>query len=133
MFKERYFPNVHVLKASKGQVSSFLWSGIWTAKEELTRGFRWVLGNGESIVATRDPWLRNKEHFMVSKSQFYEGREKKVSDLMMLGMKQWDESLIIHQFLQDDAEAILALHIPQNAKPDRLVWANASNEIYTAK
>lgn len=65
IFKERYFPNVHVFQASKGQESSFLWSELWTAKEELKEGFRWVLGSGENIVAAKDPWLRNRANFKV--------------------------------------------------------------------
>lgn len=40
LFKARYFPNLNVLKAVKECGSSFVWSGIWTAKEELFKGFR---------------------------------------------------------------------------------------------
>lgn len=40
VFKGRYFPHDHVLKATKGQDSSFLWTGIQIAKEELKEGFR---------------------------------------------------------------------------------------------
>lgn len=55
LFKTRYFQNLTTLKAGKGRKSSFLWQGLWTAKEELSQGFRWVLGNSDNIVATKDP------------------------------------------------------------------------------
>lgn len=63
IFKARYFSNSSVLKANKGQKSSFIWQGIWTAKEELCKGFRWVFGNGNDIIASKDPWLRTKRDF----------------------------------------------------------------------
>lgn len=40
LFKSRYFPNDHILQAKKGSGSSFIWSGIWSAKEELRKSFR---------------------------------------------------------------------------------------------
>lgn len=55
VFKAKYFPLTNVLKAAKGHGSSFIWTGIWQAKEELVKGFRWVLGDGTDIIATRDP------------------------------------------------------------------------------
>lgn len=60
VLKARYFPNTHILKATKGQGSSFLWTGIWQAKEILFKGFRWVVGDGQNIVATKDQWLAKK-------------------------------------------------------------------------
>lgn len=44
---------------------SFVWSGIWQAKEYLKKGFKWVLGDGETIRILEDPWLRGKENYMV--------------------------------------------------------------------
>lgn len=84
-------------------------------------------------MATRDPWLRNNVNFKVEQSQFYEGRDERVSSLFLPGEKQWNTSLIRRNSLKEDAYAILALHIPQRVGTDRMVWANASNAIYTAK
>lgn len=55
LFKAKYFPSSHVLNAVKGQGSSFIWQDIWKAKEKLCKGFKWVLGDGNSIVVTKDP------------------------------------------------------------------------------
>lgn len=65
LFKAKYFPTTHVLKAAKGHGASFIWTGVWKAKEELIKGFRWVIGDGKEIVATKDPWLRKKPDFRV--------------------------------------------------------------------
>ncbi|XP_074336387.1 uncharacterized protein LOC141673535 [Apium graveolens] len=124
VFKERYFSDKHVLKANKGQGSSLIWTGLWQAKEELSSGFRRVLGNVESIAATTDPWLRNKTDFQVEQVQMYEGRDEKVASLFMPGEKKWNTTLVRHNFVQEDADAILETLIPQRDVADQVVWVH---------
>lgn len=57
LFKARYFPNSHVLQATKGSDSSLFWKGILEAKEQLQGGFRWIIGDGNEIKLFRDPWI----------------------------------------------------------------------------
>lgn len=94
LFKARYFPTSNVFKAGKGRDPSFVWSGIWSAKEELQKGFRWVFGNGRDINATKDPWLRKKVNFCVERYSFYEGRNEAVSSLLIPNEKRWNRSLV---------------------------------------
>ncbi|XP_074351614.1 uncharacterized protein LOC141690738 [Apium graveolens] len=122
VFKGRYFPYDHVLKATKGQ--------IWTAKEELKNGFRWVLGNGNDIVATQDPWLRNKANFKVEQNQLYVGQTGKVPSLFLPGEKRWNIDLIQRNFLKEDADEILKVPIPQRMMTNRVVWANSTNGLF---
>ncbi|KAL8133784.1 hypothetical protein AgCh_009015 [Apium graveolens] len=107
IFKAKYFPTTHVLKATKGRNPSFIWTSIWTAKEELKSGFRWVLGNGNDIVATTDPCLRIKAGFCVDRNPMC--------------------------FLQHDADVILEVPIPQRDSVDRIAWTGSDNGIYSAK
>lgn len=109
ILKARYFPSSHVLKASKGRGFSFNWTSIWTAKEELCKGFRWVLGNGNDIIATKDAWLRKKGGFRVDQSPFLEGRNEVVSRFFLHAEKKWNTNLVKEHFLKDDEDAILAL------------------------
>lgn len=133
IFKARYFPHSTVLKAAKGQCGSFLWSGIWTAKEELKKGFRWVLGNRDSIVAAKDPWLRTKNNFCVDPVPFYENRNEAVSSLFMPDERKWNINLVRERFLHDDAEAILGVSIPQSDRRDKIVWTGSKDGIYNVK
>lgn len=71
VLKARYFPESSILNANKGQGTSFIWAGIWQAKEIL---YRWVSGDGNDIVATKDRWLRNKHDLKVYNLYLYEGR-----------------------------------------------------------
>lgn len=45
IFKARYYVDKSLFKASRGGGASFIWSGLWQAKECLKGGFKWVLGN----------------------------------------------------------------------------------------
>ncbi|WOH14253.1 hypothetical protein DCAR_0933770 [Daucus carota subsp. sativus] len=127
VFIARYFSDSHLLKASKGTAgSSFIWTGLFAAKEALFKGFRWVLGDGKAIVAVEDPWLRRKRDFKVENCHMYEGRNEKVSGLFLPGTKQWDVNLVKANFHDEDAQAILAVPIPQQEVGDRVAWSSFS-------
>lgn len=66
----------------------FICQGILTAMEALCQGFKWVLGNGNEICATKDQWLRIKHNFGVENSHHYAGRNEKVADYFLAGTKQ---------------------------------------------
>lgn len=68
-FKAKYFPQSHMLQAKAHPGSSFIWQGIVTAKNEVMNGYRWILGDGESINCVQDPWLLGKDDFKVEQSR----------------------------------------------------------------
>lgn len=55
VFKAKYIAETHILQAQKVSDSSFIWIGIWEAKESLYKGFRWVLGDGQEIGIFKYP------------------------------------------------------------------------------
>lgn len=129
----RYFPNGHILQAAKGQGSSYIWTGIWAAKESLKKGFRWVIGDGEHIVAVKDPWLKAKKDYCVDNLHIYDGRNEFVSSLFRPGTKMWDESKVRDMFSAADATAILAIQVPQHDVGDRVAWSRSKNGSYDVK
>ncbi|KAL8135787.1 hypothetical protein AgCh_010409 [Apium graveolens] len=62
---------------------NFCINGIFAAKEELAKGFRWVLGNGNDIIAIRDPWLRSNNNFLLERNLRYEQRNEVVSNMFI--------------------------------------------------
>lgn len=87
VFKARYYPDSHFLQAKREGGASYIWSGIWEAKEALGRGFRWVLGDGETISAHRDPWLKGKNDFYLENYQQNSNRGEKVSFISVIILK----------------------------------------------
>lgn len=48
VLKARYYPDGNLLEARRLGGSSYTWSGLWEAKEELRKGLRSVLGDGQT-------------------------------------------------------------------------------------
>lgn len=104
-----------------------------TALNSLRTGFRWVVGNGESIYATRDQWIRSKKDFCVVNDHRYAGRTERVSTYIDVSTRTWNTPLIFDNFLLEDARAIVSIPLPHRNTQDRIVWAGSSTGIYTAK
>lgn len=133
VFKARYFHEAHLLNAKRGGGSSYIWSGIWEAKEVLCQGFRWIGGDEESICAHKDPWLRGKHNFRVENHHLQEAKTEKVSQYFRPSTKEWDEVHIRQAFTSIDVEAVLKVRIPQNNVKDRLTWTASNDGFYTLK
>lgn len=133
LFKARYFSNSSIFEARKGNNPSFIWQGLLTALNSLRAGFRWVVGNGESINATRDQWLRSKQDFCVVNDHRYAGRTERFSIYIDASTKTWKTPLVFNNFLLEDAKAIISIPMPRADIQDRIVWAHSNTGLYSAK
>ena len=88
VFKARYFSDSHIMEAKKGQNPSFIWQGLLTALDSLRNRFRWVVGNGEDIRATKDRWLRAKKTFCVEDDHMFIGRSERMSNYITPGTEE---------------------------------------------
>lgn len=111
MLKARYYPNCNLLQAGRTGGSSYTWSGIWEAKENIKGGLRWVIGDGKTINIKVDRRLRGKDSFCVDPGGGG-SLDSKVCDFFVQGKKEWDEVKVRATFNSNDAEAILATRIP---------------------
>lgn len=122
------------MKSGKSRGASYIWEGIWEAKEAMKGGFRWVLGDGKVIDACRDPWLRAKNNYRVEDMEYSADiAQCKVSELFIQGTKAWDVEKITRTFVQSDVAVILATRIPQNSTTDRLAWVQSADGQYSVK
>ncbi|XP_074378321.1 uncharacterized protein LOC141719854 [Apium graveolens] len=133
VYKARYYPDSHFLHASVSPGSSYIWSGIMTARRNICKGYRWILGDGRDINAIRDPWLQNKDDFCVSQSIDYGCNQVQVSSFFRTDDRSWEADKVMSFFTEDDARLILAVRIPQNPTVDRLAWSRTTNGQYTVK
>ncbi|XP_058755068.1 uncharacterized protein LOC131628221 [Vicia villosa] len=58
--KARYFPKTTFFDANLGYNPSFVWRSIWKAREVLTIGCRWSIGDGSHIKVMNEPWIRGR-------------------------------------------------------------------------
>lgn len=87
IFKARYYPHNSLFEATRGGGASYIWSGLWQAKEELKHGFRWVIGNGEKIKVFEDSWLKGGENYKVENICTDRVNVTRVCDLFVPGEK----------------------------------------------
>lgn len=133
IFKARYYAESSLFEARRGGGASYVWSGIWQAKEVLKKGFKWVLGNGENIRIYEDPWVRGKENYLVDNTYIDVSSGRRVCDLFVPGEKKWDTTKVNNLFTRCDADAILALPIPSNQVQDRIAWMSTLDGKYSVK
>lgn len=97
-------------------------------------GLRWVLGDGRSINIFKDRWLRGNPNFCVDHEvSNLADRNETVSAFFMGDRRAWDETKVRKTFSYHDAEAILAVRIPQNSTLDRLAWVHSKDGQYLVK
>lgn len=132
IFKARYFPKTHILNAERTGGSSFIWSGICAAKDELKKGFRWVVGNGKDILVGSDPWIIGKENHKLDEGYAID-TSMKVEELLYPNLGGWNIEKVNALFNERDARAILSLRIPRSNTPERVAWTNTIDGCYTVK
>lgn len=134
VLKAKYYPNGHLLQATRTGGASYTWSGIWEAKEKLKKGLRWVIGDGRSICIGKDRCLRGKENFCVDQGRCSSiALNSKVCDLFQENGLDWDGTKVRSHFDWEDAELILSTRIPQMGAKDRLSWVHNKDGQYSVK
>ena len=134
VLKARYFLSCHLLEASRAGGVSYTWSGIWEAKEEMKKGLRWVLGDGDTINIGVDKWLRSLDDFCVNAITTSDlTKQSKVRDFFKENRREWDVEKVNLHFSFEDAAAIVNTRIPQGCNSDRIAWVHTNNGQYTVK
>ncbi|XP_074356080.1 uncharacterized protein LOC141695759 [Apium graveolens] len=90
VFKARYFPASSLFEVGRRGGITFVWSGLWQAKEYLKQGFRWVVWDGRSIKVSSDAWLRGKDEYRIDEQYRQLVSDLKVYDLFLPVSSEWD-------------------------------------------
>lgn len=56
-----------------------------------------------------------------------------MSSLFCPNEKKWNIELVREQFLKEDADTIMVMHISQRDIGDKVFWMDSDNGIYSAK
>ncbi|XP_074327336.1 uncharacterized protein LOC141665255 [Apium graveolens] len=121
------------LKLKKVVIRAIFGKVWFFSMNSLRSGFRWVVGNRESIHATKDQWIRGKKDYHVVNDHSYAGRTEKVSTYIDASTKSWLAPQVFKNFSLEDARAIISIPLPCTDIEDRVVWAGSTSGVYTAK
>lgn len=128
ILKECYFPNSSLLEAKCGPRSSKVWRSLVWGCEIIKKGYRWRIGDGNSVDILKDPWIPRPRTFKIFDHPFiHDGL--KVIDLKR-GDGSWDIDMISCLFSEEDAQLILSLPCSDYELPDKLLWHYTKNGEY---
>lgn len=69
MLKGIYYPHSDFLSCNRGRRPSWALASILQGRELLTKGLRWQVGNGKSILFWKDKWVSQSHNFQVLNPQ----------------------------------------------------------------
>lgn len=105
LYKARYFYDCHFFDATIGNSPSFIWRSIWEAKQVVSAGARWKVGNGKKIKVVGQPWLEdNANPYVTSDLQGLESAT--VHSLRTMDGQQWDRDVLVDLFNYRDQQCI---------------------------
>ncbi|CAN1292337.1 hypothetical protein LINPERPRIM_LOCUS21521 [Linum perenne] len=82
---------------------------MWDSRELLHHGYRWLIGDGQSIRVWTDQWLKDEVNKRIQTLMVQGMEELRVCDLWMSGTREWDEGLLEIFFEPEDVDAILSI------------------------
>ncbi|CAN1122548.1 Putative ribonuclease H protein At1g65750 [Linum perenne] len=91
LLKSLYFPSTDFLSSVKGSRPSWIWSSLCGARPLLSLGAFKVLGDGNNIRISSDPWLPNMPNLMFTGLS---GSHQYVSEWILTNPRGWDWSTI---------------------------------------
>ena len=133
MLKARYFPHSTFLQASLGNNPSYTWHSIWATLDILHRHSRLSVGNGASILVTKDPWLSVDGLGMVTTKLGDTYKEVRVEELFQPRTQQWDRDLFSCLLNPRDRELILNMPLNLKCTTDQWYWTADDMGLYSVK
>ena len=132
VFKAKYFTGSTFMEAQMGKRPSYIWRSILSAREVITRGSRWVIGNGRRVHIWNDRWLPVVDKYkVISPKVQIRGGVEMVLGLMDDEGRGWNAELIRTIFLPHEAEVILGIPITPMAPEDSQVWTKTPNGTFS--
>lgn len=121
VMKARYFPNGSNLNACLGHNPSYTWRSMHSTRDFLKLGCRWRIRDGTMINLWGEPWICGPARCLLSPSMDHVN-DLWVCDLMLLGIKTWNEPFIISLFMREVADLVLQVPQVEASQHDMMVW-----------
>lgn len=132
--KARYFPHCDFFSAAKGYRASWSWSSLLEARDIISSGARWQLGNGLSIHMWGDKWLPPPyEGTILPISSVHHNAPSLVYQLIDWHQNSWNLFPISNFISPDVMKLITLIPIGDITDPDRLIWPWNLNGAYFVK
>ncbi|EEE56362.1 hypothetical protein OsJ_05493 [Oryza sativa Japonica Group] len=121
LLKAKYYPNGSLIDTAFPSNTSPTWKGIEHGLELLKRGLIWRVRDGRTTKIWRNRWVAHGEKVEVIQKKNW-NRLTYVHELLIPGTNAWNEALIRHVATEEDANAILKIHVPNQETSDFPAW-----------
>lgn len=130
VLQAKYFTNSSFLESREGSCPSLTWRSIVWGKSLLVMGLKRCIGNGQSTLAFKAPWLPRPPSLLPITRRLHE--EMKVSEFFQQpGL--WNDELIHQHFLGLDSELILQIPLSPYDHSDSWCWNYTKNGYYSVR
>uniref|UniRef100_A0A8I6YQZ6 Reverse transcriptase domain-containing protein n=1 Tax=Hordeum vulgare subsp. vulgare TaxID=112509 RepID=A0A8I6YQZ6_HORVV len=121
VLRARYYPDGDLLNCQLKKRSSYTWQSIWHGLQTFKKGIIWRVGDGSSINIWNDPWISSSpnKRILTPRNNIV---LTKVSELIDVESRSWDEEMIRHVFWPVDAERILTIPLVIGMMMDFMSW-----------
>jgi hypothetical protein len=110
------------MTAREGYQPSFAWKSILSAREVVTLGERWCVGNGLNIKIWKDRWMVDRELIRSRSASCVLDEESTVSALIDQDTRQWNRTLVFNCFDGADAKKIISTPLSCRLPMDSRKW-----------
>ena len=132
ILKARYFSDGDILKTKLKRKASYAWKSILYGRDLLTKGMRYIVGDGSQVDMWTDPWIPDhppRPPRAVGEVQLGE----QIKDYLVPNTKQWNEQMLRQFVIEEDVQKIMALKISPLAQQDLLGWHYNEDGLYTVR
>lgn len=134
VFQARYFPNVDFLCARVKTNSSYVWRSIVEARNVISKGRLWQVGNGSFIKIWQDNRLPRDTFFPVLTPLLDDWNvEATMDSLFVPGLPQWHVALVRALFSQKEVDLILSILLSFWSSLDRRILHFERNGKFTVR
>jgi hypothetical protein len=115
-----------------GSRASFVWRSLCNARELMSKGLLWRVGDGRSITILNSRWLPTPiTHSVQSPQQILDNSV--VGELIDYRQGVWKKDLSIGIFLPEEAQVIKNIPLSPCLPPDRLIWKETNDGKFTVR
>jgi hypothetical protein len=133
LLKAKYFPKCDFFDSSIGHNPSFVWRSIWNAKFVIQGGYKWSIGNGDTIKVWEQNWLKEGMSLPLSTDTYNLQNHVTVKDLLMPNSKKWNYEVLCSMFEANTVSTIMKTPLFDSVREDTIVWKLEQDGNYSVR
>ncbi|XP_048630790.1 uncharacterized protein LOC125604440 [Brassica napus] len=133
VYKAKYYRKTNILDSRSYQTSSFAWRSLVQTFPLITRGLKWIIGDGQRTRVWFDNWLPGPHNVAPVGPASSILPNLLVKDLLAPCLTRWDISKLRALFHPEYIPKILSIRLSITGAHDTAYWMYSKTGAYTVK